>query len=313
MNYAKIIGTGSYLPKHIVTNKDLQSTLETTDDWIIERTGIRQRHIASANETAAFMGTQAAKKALEMAKLEAVDLIVVATTTPDAFFPSTACLIQATLKLPNCPAFDVAAACAGFNYALSIAEQFIKTGQYQNILVIGSEAMSQIVDWEDRNTCILFGDGAGAVVLQASQEPGIIASHLQADGQYQDLLYVNNRRAPDPGLIKMDGPAVFRQAVTKMSETLNTLLNDAQVKIGDIDWFIPHQANLRIMHALMKQLSLPEEKVIITIDQHANTSAASIPLALDTAIRDGRVRPGQLLLLESFGGGFAWGSSLVRY
>jgi 3-oxoacyl-[acyl-carrier-protein] synthase-3 len=313
MNYAKIAGTGSYLPKQIVTNKALEQTLDTSEAWIIERTGIHQRHIANTHETAAFMGTQAAKKALEIANIDAVDLILVATTTPDAFFPSTACLIQAALKLPHCPAFDIAAACAGFNYALSVADQFIKTGQYRTVLVIGSEVMSRLLDWQDRSTCILFGDGAGAVVLTSSEEPGIIASHLQADGQYQELLHVNNMRAPDPGLLKMEGSAVFRHAVIKMSDTVHTLLESTHTSIQDIDWLIPHQANLRIMRALTKRLHLPEEKVVSTIHQHANTSSASVPLALDTAIRDGRVQRGQLLLLESFGGGFAWGSSLIRY
>lgn len=313
MNYAKIAGTGSYLPARILSNDDLARTLNTTDAWIIENTGIRQRHIAEEGEGAAIMATYAAQRALEAAGKTAVDLIVVATTTPDAFFPSTACFVQANLKLGNCPAFDVSAACAGFNYALSIADQFIRTGHIQSALVIGSETMSRVLDWEDRRTCVLFGDGAGAVVLTASQTPGILASRLYADGSYQDILYVNNIRSLDPGILRMEGSAVFRQAVDKMGDALTCILAQQNIPPEKLDWLIPHQANLRIIRFLAKRLRLPEERIVITIEQQANTSSASVPIALDTAIRDGRIRCGQLLLLESFGGGIAWGSALIRY
>lgn len=313
MRYARILGTGSYLPKRVVTNVELEATLNTTDTWIKERTGIEQRHVAGPQETTAFMAAQAAKQALSAAQLQQVDMILVATTTPDAFFPSTACLVQTFLGLQNCPAFDVAAACTGFNYALSIADQFIQTNKYQYILVIGSETMSRVVDWNNRNTCILFGDGAGAVLLGPSQHPGILETVLQADGRYQELLYLNNLRAPDPGVLKMEGSQVFKQAVLKMSEILLTVLEKQSTSITDFDWLIPHQANLRIMQALGKRLKLPQSKFIMTIAQHANTSAASIPLALDIAIRDQRIQPGQRLLLVSFGGGITWGATLLKY
>jgi 3-oxoacyl-[acyl-carrier-protein] synthase-3 len=313
MKYAKIIATGSYLPHHIVTNAELEKTLDTTDEWIFTRTGIRQRHIASTKETSAFMATEAAKQVLDRAKLKSVDMIIVATTTPDAFFPNTACLVQANLGLPPCPAFDIAAACAGFNYALTLADQFIRSGQCQHILVIGSETMSRLVDWLDRNTCVLFGDGAGAMILSASTQPGIVASHIYADGSHQEILYANNMRAPDPGIIKMQGPSVFRQAVTKMAEALTQLLVEQQMDIKNVDWLIPHQANKRIIQTVAKRLELPEERIIMTIEQQANTSSASIPIALNQAIQDKRVRSGDTLLLESFGGGITWGAALVKY
>jgi len=313
MRYAKIIGTGSYLPTHIVKNTDLEQTLDITSDWIIKRTGICQRHIANAQETSAFMATHAAQKALKMANEVSVDMIIVATTTPDAFIPSTACIVQAALQLKACPAFDITAACAGFNYALSIAEQFIKSGTYQKILVIGSEAMSQVLNWEDRSTCVLFGDGAGAVVLGASDAPGILGTHIHAEGEHQDLIRINHLRSPDAGILTMDGPAVFKQAVTKMTKSMMAILKAHHLSIKDLDWLVPHQANLRIIRTLAKQLDLPEKQIIITIDRHANTSSASVPLALDQAIRDNRIQPGQLLLLESFGGGITWGNTLVRY
>jgi 3-oxoacyl-[acyl-carrier-protein] synthase-3 len=313
MKYAKIIGTGGYLPKNIVKNSDLEKTLNTTNEWIVKKTGIRQRHIADTKETSAFMATQAAQKALKKAGLNQVDMILVATTTPDAFFPNTACLVQAALGHPQCPAFDISAACAGFNYALSIADQFIRSGQYEHILVIGSDTLSRLVDWLDRTTCVLFGDGAGAVVLKASDTPGIIASHIYADGQHEKLLYANNMRAPDAGIIKMQGSFVLRQAVSKMGDALTQLLTEQNIPVTDIDWLIPHQSNLNIIQNFAKQLNLPQEKVILTISEHANTSSASVPLALNQAIEDGRIQPDQLLLLESFGGGITWGTSLVRY
>lgn len=307
------MGTGSYLPTRLITNTDLEKTLDTTHAWIVERTGICQRYLVGEGESTASMAVMAARRALEAAQLKTVDMIIVATTTPDAFFPSTACLVQAELNLLGCPAFDIAAACAGFNYALGIADQFIRTGQIKTVLVIGSETMSRVLDWQDRSTCILFGDGAGAVVLSASTTPGILGSQLHADGTHQDLLYINNFRLPDPRILKMDGAAVFRHAVNKMGDTLLTSLMQHKIHIEQLDWLIPHQANLRIIRLLAKKLKLPESRVVVTIDQQANTSSASVPLALDTAVRDGRIQPGHLLLLESFGGGFVWGSTLMRY
>lgn len=316
MKYSRIAGTGSYLPERILTNAELEKMVATTDAWIVERTGIRERHIIGPNDSTASMATAAAKKALEAAQIpaKAIQLIIIATSTPDKFFPSTACLVQAALGEDGCPAFDIVAACAGFNYALSVADQFIRNGVIQTALVIGSESMSNIINWEDRSTCILFGDGAGAVILQAASEPGIISSHLHAAGSYKDLLSLGTglKKGEMPHL-KMQGAEVFKIAVNKLSAVLEETLAANQINKKDIDWLIPHQANLRIIQAMANKLKMTMQQVVVTLDQHGNTSAASIPLALDAAVRDGRIQRGQLLLMESFGAGLAWGSALVRY
>lgn len=321
MSHARIVGTGSYLPEKILTNKDLESFIDTSDEWILDRTGIKRRHIVAEDETAATMGVAAAKNALDAAKLKAdeIDLIIVATCTPDKFFPSTACLIQQQLGIANAiPAFDISAACAGFVYALSVAEQFVKSGTIKNALVIGSEAMSRIIDWQDRGTCILFGDGAGAVVLQASEQPGIISSHIHAQGKHKDLLFLpNDIAAPslqnDSPYLQMRGHEVFKIAVQSLDEIVDETITFNHLEKDDIDWLVPHQANLRIIKATAKRLGLAMEKVILTVAEHGNTSSASIPLALDTAVRDGRIQPGHTILMEGFGGGMAWGSVLVKY
>ena len=316
MKYSRIAGTGSYLPERILTNAELEKKVATTDAWIVERTGIRERHIIGPNDSTSSMATAAAKKAIEAAQIsaKAIELIIVATSTPEKFFPSTACLVQAALGEDGCPAFDIVAACAGFNYALSVADQFIRNGVVQTALVIGSESMSNIIDWEDRTTCILFGDGAGAVVLQAATEPGIISAHLHAAGSYKDLLSLGTglKKGETPHL-KMQGAEVFKIAVNKLTAVLEETLATNQIDKKDIDWLIPHQANLRIIQSMANKLKMTLQQVVITIDRHGNTSAASIPLALDIAVRDGRIKRGQLLLMESFGAGLAWGSALVRY
>ena len=306
--YSKIIGTGGYLPKKILTNKDLESVVDTTDEWIIERTGIKQRHIAEENETTSSMAIQASLDAIESAgiKKSDIDLVIVATTTPDQIFPSTACIVQNKLNI-KAPAFDVQAACTGFIYALSIADNYIKTGMSKNVLVIGAEKYSNLLDWGDRSTCVLFGDGAGAVVLSAQSKEGIISSHIHADGQYNDLLSVENSH------IKMKGNEVFKVAVNTLSKLVDETLTKNNMKKTDIDWLVPHQANLRIIKAAAKKLSMPLENVVVTVDNHANTSAASIPLALNEAVKDGRIKSDQVILLEAFGSGFTWGSVLLRY
>ncbi|BBB15238.1 3-oxoacyl-[acyl-carrier-protein] synthase 3 [Candidatus Rickettsiella viridis] len=316
MKYSRIAGTGAYLPKNSVSNADLiKRGIDTTDEWIVSRTGIRARHLADASDTTSTMATAAAKKALEAAGCSAkeIQLIIVATSTPDKYFPSTACLVQSALGVDGCPAFDVVAACAGFNYALSVADQFIRNGQINSALVIGSETMSSIINWEDRSTCILFGDGAGAVVLQASDTPGIISTHLHAAGSYKDLLFLGTGLREEKAHLVMQGNPVFRIAVKKLSEILDETLQANGIQASAIDWLIPHQANLRIITAMADKLKLSMDKVVITVDQHGNTSAASVPLALDTAVREGRIQRGQLLLMESFGAGLAWGSALVRF
>ena len=322
MTFSRIAGTGSYLPENIVSNKDLEKSLDTSDEWIRERTGIRRRHIAADNETCSDLGIAAAHKAIEMAGIEVadIDLIIVGTTTPDKVFPSTACIIQRRLGIHGCAAFDVQAACSGFVYALDIADRFIKTGAANTALVIGAEILSRIVNWEDRGTAVLFGDGAGAIVLQASSEPGVIATHIHADGQYEELLHVPQGIAAgydtvraEQAYIQMDGNAVFRRAVATLDSIGRETLAGHDIDESDIDWLIPHQANLRIIAAAAKKLDLPMERVVVTVDEHANTSSASIPLALDVAVRDGRIQPGQLLLFEAFGAGFTWGSALVRF
>ena len=318
MKYSRIIGTGSYLPERVLTNAEIEKMVDTSDAWIIERTGIRKRHIAAVEETTSSMGTMAAQHAIESAGInkDEIELIVVATSTPDRMFPSTACLIQEKLGLDDCAAFDVSAACAGFNYALSVADQYIRAGTVSSALVLGCEIMSRVIDWTDRGTCIIFADGAGAVVLRADTQPGIHSTHISAQGKYKDLLFVPNVVHPGGGdlpYMKMLGSEVFKVAVTKLEKVVLEALAANNLSINDIDWLIPHQANLRIIQAVARKLGLPMERVIVTIDEHGNTSAASIPLALDTAVRSGRIRKGDKLLLESFGGGFAWGAAIVTY
>jgi len=317
--YSRIIGTGSYLPEKILTNSDLATSVDTSDEWIQQRTGIRQRHIAADNEFASDLALQAARRALDMAGITAdkLDLVIVATTTPDMVFPSTACILQSKLGIKGMPAFDVQAVCSGFVYALTTADQFMRSGQYEHILVVGAEVYSRILDWEDRGTCVLFGDGAGAVVLKRSSEPGILAARLHADGSHAGILSVPGSvcggRISGRPLLQMDGGAVFKFAVRVLEEVALETLAAAKMEKSDLDWLIPHQANIRIIQATAKKLGLSMEKVITTVDRHANTSAASVPLALDEAIRDGRIQRGQHVMLEGVGGGFTWGAVLVKW
>jgi 3-oxoacyl-[acyl-carrier-protein] synthase-3 len=317
MTYSAILGTGSYLPEKIVTNFDLEKIVDTTNDWIVDRTGIKQRHLVSADEDTVKLAEIAGHNALDAAGLKPadIDMIIVASTTPQMVFPSTACLLQERYGIGGCAAFDLnATACAGFMYGFSIADQYIKTGAIKNALVIGSEIMSRVVDWTDRATCVLFGDGAGAVVLGASKEPGIISTHLHADGNYKDVLYLPLGHSNSPvGSVKMMGNQLFKLAVNILGDLFDETLAANSLQKSDVDWLIPHQANIRIIQAMAKKLSLPMDRVAITLDTQGNTSSASIPLALDKAIRDGRIQRGQLLMMEGFGGGLAWGSALVRY
>lgn len=320
VNHCKISGIGSYLPNKIVTNFDLEKMVDTTHQWIVERSGIEQRHICEANETASTMATEAAKRALKDADIDAsqIDMIIVATATPDRLFPSSACFVSRNLGCGNIPAFDVTAACAGWVYGLSIAEQFIKNGQHQNILVIGTEALSKIVDWKDRSTCVLFGDGAGATVISQSDKPGIISTHLHADGNYVDLLYSPNMiRGQEEGAeqpkVFMKGNDVFKVAIKSLSSIVKETMEANNLVAEDIDWLVPHQANLRIIQGTAKKLRMPMDKVIVTVDQHGNTSSASIPLAMDNAIKEGKIKRGDKLLLETFGGGFTWGAAFIEY
>jgi 3-oxoacyl-[acyl-carrier-protein] synthase-3 len=315
---AAIIGTGSALPPRRVTNAELSETVDTTDEWIVERTGIRARHIAADGETTASLATEAARKAIEAAGISpaAIDMIVLATATPDQTFPASATLVQTALGIDDCIAFDVQAVCTGFLYALSVADNMIKGGMANHALVIGSETFSRILDWEDRATCVLFGDGAGAVVLKAEEgERGILASRLHADGRHNHMLYVDGGPSTTGtvGKLRMKGKEVFRHAVTNLAAVLTETLEAGGRTADEIDWVIPHQANKRILDATAKKLHLDPAKVIVTVDQHANTSAASVPLALDVAVRDGRIQPGDLLVLEAMGGGFTWGAALVQY
>jgi 3-oxoacyl-[acyl-carrier-protein] synthase-3 len=319
MIYSRITGTGSYLPQKVLANRDLEALVDTSDEWIQTRTGIRQRHIAADHEKASDLALEAGRRALEAAKLSAedIDLVIVATTTPDMVFPSTACLLQAKLGIRQCAAFDVQAVCSGFVYALSVADSFIKAGQYRHALVVGSEVYSRILDWKDRGTCVLFGDGAGAVVLSRSETPGILASRLHADGRYADILSVPG--SVDHGavcgrpLLQMEGNAVFKLAVKVLGEVAEETLAAAGMTKAQVDWLIPHQANIRIIQATAKKLGMSMERVVTTVDRHANTSAASVPLALDEAVRDGRIRAGHHVLLEGVGGGFTWGAVLLRW
>ncbi|AUU91619.1 beta-ketoacyl-ACP synthase III [Phytobacter sp. SCO41] len=316
--YTKIIGTGSYLPEQVRTNADLEKMVDTSDEWIVTRTGIRERRIAAPDETVSTMGFEAAKRALEMADISAdeIGLIIVATTSATHAFPSAACQVQNMLGVKGCPAFDVAAACAGFTYALSIADQYVKSGAVKNALVIGSDVLARTCDPEDRGTIIIFGDGAGAVVLGASEEPGIISTHLHADGSYGELLTLPNadRVHPEsPIFLTMAGNEVFKVAVTELSRIVDETLEANNLQRSELNWLVPHQANLRIISATAKKLGMSLDNVVVTLDRHGNTSAASVPCALDEAVRDGRIQRGQLILLEAFGGGFTWGSALVRF
>ena len=311
--FARIIGTGSYLPKKIISNFDLEKTLDTTNEWITIRTGIKERRVVTDQSTC-DLAIEASKKALEMASLKAtdLDLIILATTTPDKIFPATATMLQHRIGA-SCPAFDLQAVCAGFVFALSTAQQYIENGSANNILVVGSETMSKIVDWNDRSTAILFGDGAGAVVVSSDNTPGIKHSKLYSDGSYMSSLHVNNDRINELGTIEMAGNEVYKIAVKRLSELAEETLNDCNMTSDDLTWMVPHQANIRIISAVAKRINLPMSKVILTLDKHGNTSAASIPLALDVAVRDGRIKKGDSLLFEGIGGGFSWGSVLVEY
>jgi 3-oxoacyl-[acyl-carrier-protein] synthase-3 len=319
--YSRIIGTGKYLPERVLTNFDLEKMVDTTDEWIRTRTGISERHIAADDETTSDLAYEAALAALEDAAIDAadVDLILVGTTTPDLIFPNVACLVQEKLGIGGAPAFSLEAACSGFIYSLGVADQFVRAGQARRALVIGAETMSRIIDWTDRETCVLFGDGAGAVVLESADEPGLIYSKLGADGHYRDLLYASSgvSRLPQPGdeggSLKMKGNEVFKVAVKTLENMVDDVIEHNGLEKGEIDWLIPHQANVRIIQATARRLQMSMDRVVLTVQAHGNTSAASVPMALDTAIRDGRIQRGDLLLLEAFGGGFTWGATLVRY
>ncbi len=321
MKYARIIGTGGYLPEKILTNADLEKMVETSDEWIVTRTGIRERHIAEDGQTTCDLAEQAARQAMRRAGVskDEIDLIIVATTTPDKVFPSTACLLQQRLDIHGCAAFDVQAVCTGFVYALGVADSFVRAGRATKALVIGAETLSRIVDWTDRTTCILFGDGAGAVVLEAADEPGILSVHLHADGAYENLLHVPAGISSDferlkrgEAHIEMKGNEVFRMAVNTLGRIVDETLAANQMQKSDVDWLVPHQANTRIIAATAKKLDMSMDNVVLTVDLHGNTSAASVPLALNEAVQDGRSQPGQIILMEAFGGGFTWGSALVR-
>jgi 3-oxoacyl-[acyl-carrier-protein] synthase-3 len=317
--YSRITGTGSYLPEKVLTNRDLEQFVDTSDEWIYSRTGIRQRHIAADGENTSDLALVASRRALEAAGREPndIDLLIVATTTADMVFPSTACLLQAKLGIANCPAFDMQAVCSGFVYALSTADHLMKSGQYRHALIVGAEVYSRILDWKDRGTCVLFGDGAGAVVLSRSEHPGILASRLHADGRYAHILSVpgsvSRGEVCGRPLLQMEGNAVFKLAVKVLGEVAHETLAAAGLAKSELDWLIPHQANIRIIQATAKKLGLSMERVIATVDRHANTSAASVPLALDEAARDGRIKPGQHVMLEGVGGGFTWGAVLLRW
>jgi len=317
--YSRIVGTGSYLPQKVLTNRDLELAVDTTDEWIYTRTGIRQRHIAADDEKTSDLALKASRSALRAAGMAPgdLDLIVMATTTPDMVFPSTACLLQAKLGVRSCPAFDIQAVCSGFVYGLSTADSFMRSGQYRNVLVVGAEIYSRILDWSDRSTCVLFGDGAGAVVLRRDSTPGILSTHLHADGSYANQLSVPGTvcggKVSGRPLLQMDGGGVFKFAVKALDDLVEETLAANGMQKSDIDWLVPHQANIRIIQASAKKLGLSMEKVVVTVDRHANTSAASIPLALDEAVRDRRIRAGQHVLLEAVGGGFTWGAALVKW
>ena len=322
MTYSKIVGTGRYLPERVLTNFDLEKMIDTSDEWIRTRTGVERRHVCAEDETTSDMCVEASKVAIEDAGIDVsdIDLVIIGTTTPDLIFPNIATLVQHRLGIPACTAFSLEAACTGFIYALGTADKFIKTGETKCALVIGAECITKLVDWNDRSTCVLFGDGAGAVIVKRSDKAGIISCRLGADGQYKDLLYYPvgaskdlHKAGTDEAAILMKGNEVFKVAVKTLGNVASEALDAAGVDKSELDWLIPHQANLRIIQATAKRLDLPLDKVILTIQDHGNTSAASVPMAFDVGIRDGRVKPGQLVLMEAFGGGFTWGSVLMRY
>ena len=322
MTYSRIAGIGSFLPEKVVTNKDLEKIMDTSDEWIQERTGIKRRHLVGDDESTSTIGLEAARRAMEDAGVgpDDIDLIVVGTCTPDKVFPSTACIIQRQLGVKGCAAFDVNAACSGFIYGLDLANRYIKTGGARTALVIGAETLSRITNWEDRGTAVLFGDGAGCIVLQVSDEPGILATHIHADGEYEELLQVRcgvsvgyDASCDGGAFIEMNGNAVFKRAVATFDNIARETIADLDGEIGDIDWFVPHQANMRIIKAAAKKLGMPMERVIATVDEHANTSGASIPLALDHAVKDGRIKRGDTLMFAAFGAGFTWGSAMLKY
>ena len=322
MKYARLIGTGSYVPERVITNKELESVVDTTHDWIVERTGIHQRHRAADGEGTGDLAYAAATRAIEAAGIDpaSLDLIVLGTTTPDRVYPATACQLQARIGANGCTAFDVQAVCSGFIYAMGVADQFIRAGSAKRALVVGADVHSRLLDWNDRGTCVLFGDGAGAVVLEANDEPGVLSTHLHADGSYEPLLYVDgsvadgyDNPAAGPAVTRMQGNEVFKIAVRTLGRIVDETLDANNMTRDDLTWLIPHQANMRIIQATAKKLKMSMDQVVVTVDQHGNTSAASVPLALDTAVRDGRIQPGDVLLLEAFGGGFTWGSALIRY
>ncbi len=319
MAYARIVGTGSYLPEKLVTNHDLAKLVDTNDEWIVSRTGIRERHYAAENESASDLALIASQRAMLAAQASAseIDLIIVATSTPDMVFPATACILQDKLGIKQCIAFDVQAVCAGFVYALATAEKFVKTGASKCALVVGAEIFSRIIDFTDRGTCVLFGDGAGAVVIKASEVPGILSTHLHADGSYRGMLCtpgsLDNGKVRGSPFLKMDGSGVYKFAVKAFEDVAWEALNANNMKPGDIDWFVCHQANRRIIMHAAKKLALPDEKVVLTVDRHGNTSAASVPLALDTCVREGKIKTGDTVLLAALGGGFAWGAALLTW
>jgi 3-oxoacyl-[acyl-carrier-protein] synthase-3 len=321
MTYSRIVGTGRYLPERIMTNADLEKIVDTTDEWIRTRTGVERRHICADDQTTSDMCIEAAKIAIEDAGIDVtdIDMVIAGTTSPDLIFPNISTIIQHKLGIPACIAFSLEAACTGFIYALTTADKFIKTGEAKCALVLGAECITKLVDWKDRNTCVLFGDGAGAAIVKPSQEPGIISCHLGADGKHKDLLYYpvgasNNLAAAgtDAAAIHMSGSEVFKVAVRTLGDIAAATLERAGVSKDELDWLVPHQANIRIIQAMAKRLDIPMEKVIVTVQDHGNTSAASVPLALDVGIRDGRLKKGQLILMEAFGGGFTWGTVLMR-
>ncbi len=319
--YSRIAGTGRYLPEKILTNADLEKMVETSDEWIQSRTGIKQRHIAGDRETTCDLSEKAARAAMQAAgvKPKDIDLIIVGTTTPDQVFPNVGCLLQARLGIHECPAFSIEAACTGFIYALGVADKFVRTGSAKCALVIGAETISRMIDWSDRQTCVLFGDGAGAVILTPAEEPGIISTHLHADGKYKDLLYFpsgvsrNFEKSAGGDFIQMKGNEVFKVAVNTLGRIVEETLAASGMDKSEIDWLVPHQANTRIIQATARKLGMAMDRVILTVQDHGNTSAASVPMALDVAVRDGRIKRGDVLLLEAFGGGFTWGSALLKF
>ena len=322
MTYSKITGTGRYLPEKVLTNFDLEKMVDTTDEWIRTRTGVERRHCVAPDQTTSDMCVEAAKVAMESAgkKPEDIDMVIIGTTSPDLIFPNAATLVQHRLGIPACPCIGMEAACTGFIYGLTTADKYIKCGEAKCVLVIGAECITKLVDWSDRNTCVLFGDGAGAVIVEPSEEPGIIGTHIGADGQYKDLLYYPvgasknlEKAGTDEAAIMMSGRDVFKVAVSTLGDVAAQALESAGVDKSELDWLIPHQANIRIIQATAKRLDLEMDKVILTVQDHGNTSAASVPMALDVGVRDGRVKPGQLVLMEAFGGGFTWGSVLMRF